>query len=71
MHIGTIDEGSTVRILSVKGAKEFSCRLLDLGFISRERVKVVKNKGNGPLVLEIKNTRIGLGRKEAKYVIVS
>lgn len=63
-------EGSNVHIKRIEGGKEFANRLMELGFISKECIKVIKNSGSGPVVVEVKGSRIALGRNEAKKVLV-
>lgn len=63
-------EGSNVHIRRIEGGKGFANRLMELGFISKECIKVIKNSGAGPVVVEVKGARIALGRNEAKKVLV-
>lgn len=63
-------EGTNVHIKRIEGGKEFANRLMELGFISKECIKVIKNSGSGPVVIEVKGSRIALGRNEAKKVLV-
>jgi ferrous iron transport protein A len=45
-------------------------RLATLGFIPGQRVDMVQNFGVGPLIVSVQNTRIALGRGEARKILV-
>lgn len=65
-----VAEENTVKIYKLKGSKEFKQRLSELGFLANEDLKVIKNSNFGPIVVEIKQSRIALGRNEAKSILV-
>lgn len=44
-------------------------RLLDLG-ISDCKFKIIHNSGYGPMLLEIRGTRIGIGRGMAEKILI-
>ena len=56
-----------MRILAGIRARQF---LADLGIIEGENVRVIKNNF-GPLIVEVKGTRIALGRGLATKIEVS
>ncbi len=45
-------------------------RLAELGFILGEKITVIKNSGFGPVVLEVKGTRVALGRGQAQKIYI-
>ncbi len=45
-------------------------RLLDLGLTKGCTFKVIQSSGNGPVLIEIRGTRIALGHRLASQVIV-
>ena len=55
-------EGEIVKIISVRGGRSVMQRLADLGLIPGTSIKIIKSMGNGPLLLEVKGSRIALGR---------
>ncbi|MHA1828548.1 MAG: FeoA family protein [Candidatus Heimdallarchaeaceae archaeon] len=61
------NEVKVVRILAGIRARQF---LADLGIIEGENVRVIKNNF-GPLIVEVKGTRIALGRGLATKIEVS
>jgi len=44
-------------------------RLTEIGFVGDEPLTVLKNS-SGPLLVSIKNARIGIGRSEAARIVV-
>jgi ferrous iron transport protein A len=52
------------------GGHEFISRMAALGFIPGAPVKIVQNFGVGPLIVLVRDTRIALGREEARKVKV-
>lgn len=66
-NISPNTEVKVVRILAGIRARHF---LADLGVIEGEKVRVIKNNF-GPLIVEVKGTRIALGRGLASKIEVS
>ncbi len=52
------------------GGKEVVKRLLVLGLTIGAEVIVLQNYGNGPIIISVKDSRLALGRGEAKKVLV-
>jgi len=57
-------------IHSLKGGHGFKSRLSVLGFTPGTEVRMIQNFGHGPVIVEIKDTNIALGRGEAMKVII-
>lgn len=53
------------------GGRGVVCRLAALGFTPGAEVRMIQNFGHGPLIVNIRDTRIALGRREASRVRVS
>lgn len=62
------DERALVR--EVRGGGSFVGRCLALGFTPGAEVRMVQNRGGGPLIALIRDTRVALGRGEAQRVFV-
>ena len=60
--LAMVSEGEIVKIISVRGGRGVMQRLADLGLIPGTSIKIIKSIGNGPLLLEVKGSRIALGR---------
>jgi Fe2+ transport system protein FeoA len=69
--IAFADEGSLVIIDSVRGGQSLKKRLADRGFLPGEAVRIIKNcRFGGPMLLEIRGARYGIGRGEAQKILV-
>jgi len=68
--LSSITVGGRVRLRSLRGGKEFTTRLAALGFTPGVEVVVVQNFGRGPLLVDIRDSRVALGRGEALRVEV-
>jgi ferrous iron transport protein A len=53
------------------GGWGFTSRLATLGFTPGAKLTMVQNFGRGPLIVNIRSTRIALGRGEAAKVVVT
>lgn len=68
--------GAKGKIIGIRGGRGLVRRLSDMGFIQNVEVKVVhshasNNPGRGgPLVVEVKDSRIALGRGVAMKIMV-
>jgi ferrous iron transport protein A len=62
--------GKTGTIHSLNGGRGFKSRLSVLGFTPGTEVRMIQNFGRGPLIVEIKDANIALGRGEAMKVII-
>ncbi|HEY4723198.1 MAG TPA: FeoA family protein [Anaerolineae bacterium] len=52
-------------IITLDGRGAVVGRLAALGFVPGMRVSMVQNRGHGPLIVSVINTRVALGRREA------
>ena len=59
------------KIEKMHGGSVFNMRLLSLGFIPGEAITVINKFGNGPLTVNVKGNKIGLGRGAAARILVS
>ncbi|MEA3326304.1 MAG: FeoA family protein [Chloroflexota bacterium] len=65
-----LSQGSKAIVHHFGGGKNLSKRLLVLGFTKGVEVTVQQNSGFGPVIVLIRDSRIALGRGEAKKVMV-
>jgi ferrous iron transport protein A len=56
------EQGVVVRLA---GGRGLLCRMTALGFTPGAQVTVVQNFGRGPLIAQVRDARIALGRGEA------
>ena len=57
-------------ICGLEGGRGLTSRLATLGFTPGAELTMVQNYGWGPLIVQIRDTRIALGRGEAQKVQV-
>lgn len=57
-----------VRLL--RGGEEFTHRMVSLGFTPGVIVTVVQNYEHGPILVDVRDTHIALGRGEAIKVLI-
>jgi ferrous iron transport protein A len=54
----------------MRGGHHFLSRLASLGFTPGACLKVIQNFGRGPLIVQLRDTRVALGRGEAEHILV-
>lgn len=62
--------GQTGTIHELQGGRGLVGRLASLGFTPGAHVEMLQNYGHGPLIVEVRDARIALGRGEAAKVWV-
>jgi ferrous iron transport protein A len=70
MRLSALQTGETALIYDFVAGHTLVSRLSALGFTPDARVKMVQNFGHGPVIVNIRDTRIALGRGEAGKVRV-
>ncbi|MEM0325525.1 MAG: FeoA family protein [Desulfurococcaceae archaeon] len=64
-----VEEGKVVTVKGVNG-EAWTRRLYQMGVLPGSRVKVVFNRGRGPLVIQVGEAEISIGRSIAKNIVV-
>lgn len=62
--------GARTVVRALRGGQELVSRLTALGIVAGTSVEVLQNRGRGPLLIRVRDTRIALGRGEAAKVMV-
>jgi Fe2+ transport system protein FeoA len=57
-------------IREVHGGRGFTARAIALGFTPGAEVTVVQNYGRGPVLVEVRQSRVALGRWESYRILV-
>ena len=70
VSLSSILTGQIGTILDLKGGRGLVGRLASLGFTPGASVEMLQNYGHGPLIVEVRDVRIALGRGEARKVLV-
>jgi ferrous iron transport protein A len=63
-------EDDLLTLAALEGGWRFRKRLTALGLLPGEPVRVIRNSGGGPIVIEVKDTRLAIGRGEAHKIMV-
>ncbi|PLJ78658.1 MAG: hypothetical protein B7L53_00140 [Thermofilum sp. NZ13] len=63
-------EGSEVRVIDIRAGRGLVARLLELGITPGSTLRVLKTFGSGPILLDVKGSRIALGRGVAMKILV-
>jgi ferrous iron transport protein A len=62
--------GEQALLMNCDTIKTVSSRLVSLGFTPGVRIEMRQNNGRGPLVVNVRGTRVALGRQEANQIFV-
>ena len=70
LPLAELSAGEQAMIESLHGGRGLVNRLAVLGFIPGQRIKMVQNIGQGPLIVNVRGARVALGRGEARKIVV-
>ena len=62
--------GQKVRLIDINAGQELKSRLAAMGLINNTMITVVSNNGPGPFVINVKGSRIALGRGMVDKIMV-
>ncbi len=65
-----ISDGKKGKIASLGGGGGFLSRITAMGFTPGTVVKVVRNGSRGPLIVELRDSEIAIGRGEASKILI-
>jgi len=65
-----LSEGEVGKVVEIRAGRGLTRRLLAMGVAPGMRVRVLKSSGPGPILVEVGQTIIGLGRGVAMKIIV-
>lgn len=68
--LAMLPPGIDATVIGVKGGRGLVRRLSDLGFVKGTKVRIMVSSGSGPLLVEIKGSRIAIGRGVAMKIFV-
>ncbi len=71
MHLSDLESGNCARFVAVEGGKRLSGTLRQYGFYPGEQMRVIRiGPFGGPVLVEINQREIALGRRVAGKVLV-
>lgn len=62
--------GEAAVVCALDGGSGLAARLAAMGVSPGARIVVLQNRGAGPLLARVRDTRIALGRREAGRILV-
>ncbi|PDM26146.1 ferrous iron transport protein A [Candidatus Bathyarchaeota archaeon B24-2] len=65
-----LPENKEAKVIEVKGGRGLVRRLSELGFTPGARVKVLLSNSPGPVLVDVRGSRLGLGRGLLMKIIV-
>lgn len=69
--LSKIRSGKKAKLVTIKAGRSLSNRLASMGLISDVEITVVSNGHPGPFVINVKGSKVMLGRGMANKIIVS
>jgi Fe2+ transport system protein FeoA len=70
VSLDQLPKGTTAVVRQLRGGNELKSRLAAMGLTEGVRLVVLQNTGHGPMLVNVRDTRIALGRGEAIKVLV-
>ncbi|HHS98320.1 MAG TPA: ferrous iron transport protein A [Chloroflexi bacterium] len=70
MPLDALRSGEHGVVVQLAGGRRLLGRMTALGFTPGAEITVVQNFGRGPLIVRIRDTRVALGRGEARHILV-
>ena len=71
MPLSMVSAGETVEIAAVRAGWGLQRRLADMGLTPGVRVRVVNSQGRGPVVINVRGSRLALGHGVAHKIMVT
>lgn len=65
-----LQSGQKAKVLSVHGGRAIKSRLQAMGIFPGAYITIIQNMNRGPVIIEIFNTRLAIGRGMAEKVEV-
>ena len=70
MPLIMLPEGAQATVVEVHGGRGICRRLAEMGFNVGDKVRMIKNHRPGPVIVEVKDSRVALGRGVTMKIIV-
>ena len=70
MPLIMLPEGAQATVVEVYGGRGLCRRLAEMGFNVGDKVRMIKNHRPGPVMVEVKDSRVALGRGATMKIIV-
>ena len=71
MPLAMVSPGEVVRVVNVRAGRGFTMRLADMGLLPGVQIRVINNQMPGPLIIDLKGSRLVLGHGMAQKIMVT
>jgi len=68
--LSQIEEGQTVKLVKIDAGQGLKMRLASMGILPDVTITVINNKHPGPFMINVKGTKVMLGRGMADKLLV-
>jgi len=68
--LSAVEAGQTVKLATIEAGRGLRSRLLAMGLVPNVNITVVSSGGPGPFVVNVKGTKMALGRGMAHKIMV-
>lgn len=69
--LAMVSEGTECQVEEIRGGRGIMRRLQELGFTTNEKIKVLHTNPPGPILVEVKDSRVAIGRGIGMKIIIS
>ena len=70
MPLAYLPEGKSGVVVDIYASKKLATKLRDMGLVRGTKVKVLKSSKPGPILIEVKGSKLAVGRGISMKVIV-
>ena len=71
LRLSDVEENTTIELLdSITESNEY-LRMAEMGFTKNRLIKVIKNDGRNPLIIQTRNVKLMIARKLAETILVA
>ena len=70
LTLGAAEHGRRLQVTGLAGGPALRARLVSLGLLPGTVVTILRRQGRGPLVLDVRGSRVALGRAVARHIQV-
>ena len=70
MPLAMASPGEVVRIAGIRAGRGLTRRLADMGLVPGTVIRIINSQMPGPIVVEVKGTRLALGHGMAQKILV-
>lgn len=69
IQLSSLQDGEKAQVETINGGKTINLRMNELGFTKGVNIKIIRNVGGGPVLVELKAGKIAIGRGVARKIL--